>query len=73
MEWLKKLLGYKYLLNVNSGEVHYLPVKGKRCGYVDPRNRKLISEHQFKLLRGSWYKGNLVNGCRWCNKNFDVR
>lgn len=72
MEWIKKLLGYKYLMNTRTGEVHYVPKMGKRCAYIDPGNRKLISKATFRKLRGTWVKGNLINGCKWCNRKYDL-
>jgi hypothetical protein len=72
MEWIKKILGFEYLMNTNTGEVHYVPKMGKRCGFIDNPNRKLISKGRFRSIRGTWVQGNQVNGCRWCLQKHDL-
>lgn len=72
MEWIKKILGYKYLLNKRTGEVHYIPKMGKRCAYINNDNRKLISQTTFRKIRGTWLDDRLINGCKWCNRKHDL-
>ena len=74
MEWIKKILGYDYLLNTNTGEVHYLPKANKRCaiGGIKEENKLLISKARFRKLRGTWHNGHFINGCKWCLRKHDL-
>lgn len=72
-ENLKIILGRKYLLNLNSGEIHLLTHKTKHCWIhmMNPKNKVYMTEKEFKAAMTNGYKGKSVNGCRWCLKNFN--
>ena len=72
MEWFKKILGFKYVLNKNTGEIHSLTNMTKRCGFIDEKNRFLLSKHKLKKIIGKKYNDKLVNGCHWCLKKHDL-
>jgi len=62
--YIKKFLGYHYLLNTHTNEVHDLHSKKDNCGtrWMSNKNRKLVSKERYmKLL-----KLGEVNSCRWC-------
>lgn len=67
-EKVKVFLAKKYLLNTNSGEVHYLPEKTKHCWIhlMNPKNKVFLSENEFQKALANGYNGKPVNGCRWC-------
>ncbi len=70
-EKVKILLGKKYLLNTNSGEVHLLTEKTKHCWIhlMNPKNKIYLTEKEFLKAIESGFNGRPVNGCRWCLKN----
>ena len=73
-EWWQCLIGRPYLLNTNSGEVHDLSRKSKHCWIrlMNPKNKRHLSEKQFRQALKNGYQGKPVNGCRWCLKKHDT-
>lgn len=61
---IKKLLGYHYLLNLNTNEVHCLIEERRNCGteLMLESNQKLISKRKYLRL----LKEGKVNSCHWC-------
>ena len=72
MNWLQKLLGRRFLLNINTGETHDFNNMKKRCGFVDHKNRRFVSYKKFKSLKGKFVNNKYVNGCRWCMPKHDL-
>ena len=61
----KRLLGYKYLVNDNSMEIHKLNNIHKNC------HVPIMNKENTKYIRKSYLKYFLrcnYNGCRWCFK-----
>lgn len=73
-EWWMCLMGKPYLLNINSMEVHDLRKKTKHCWtrLMNPKNKRYLTETQFKKALKDGYNGQPVNGCRWCLKKHDT-
>ena len=66
---LKRLLGKKYLLNLNTKEIHDLSAQHVNChiALMADHNRQFISRKTAKkLLEDSQY-----DGCRFCMKDKD--
>lgn len=76
-EKLRKLFGYTYLLNLNTGEVHDTNNIKARCHVdsISKKNKKYLTKKQFEKAVGSVINKKDVNGCRFCNpkKNTDDR
>ena len=62
-----------YLLNIRSGEIHFIPAKTKHCwlSQMNPENKKYLSAKEFHKVLKEGYKNKPVNGCKWCNKAHD--
>ena len=73
-EWWMCLIGFPYLLNINSMEVHDLRKKTKNCwiNLMTPKNKLYLSEKQFQDTLKNGHKGKPVNGCRWCLKKHNT-
>ena len=69
-DWVRRTLGYKYILNTRSMEVHLADSTNKACGLdkMAEHNKVYITEAKFKKLM-SGKSG--VNGCRFCMKDHD--
>lgn len=69
MDWLRKLIGHHYLLNMRSAEVHDLKNLKKNCKrhLIADANEKYLSEKDLDKLRAR----DQVNGCRWCMPHLD--
>lgn len=70
IEYLLSLLGYKYVANKNTKEIHNFLVPHHNC-HKDLMARKskkyLTTKGKNKLLASGEY-----NGCRWCMKSEDT-
>lgn len=69
-EFFLRLFGYKYLLNINTLEIHSLKNKTKACriDMMAKHNKQYLTEKQMKkLLDGN----SLHNGCRYCLRELD--
>jgi hypothetical protein len=70
MDWLKRLLGYRYLVNMRSAEVH--DIKGEkgncRISKISKENKRWITDRKLDKLRAA----DKVNGCRWCMPYMDT-
>lgn len=64
LEWL----GYKYILNTNTGEIHKVSSLTKRCKIDLLKNGKYISAKRVNKL----YLSGAANGCRYCYKDIDT-
>lgn len=74
VEWFYVFFGFPYLLNANTGEVHYLPNKTKHCwiNLMNQANKVYLSKKQFNSLNGTVFNGVAINGCKWCLKKHDT-
>jgi len=65
MEWLKRLFGYRYLVNMHTGEVHNLDRQHINCciNFMAKGNKRLVSRRKALDLIS---KSRVFNGCRWC-------
>ena len=73
-QYLLKLLGYYYLVNKNTGEVHDLKNNKPRCGIdkMSSKNKKFLSTSEYtELMANGKFNNKTVNGCRYCNPNAD--
>lgn len=62
LEWI----GYKFIANHRTKEVHIASKMTDRCRLIFMRNAEYVSEKRVKKLYESGY-----NGCRFCNKEND--
>ena len=78
---VRRLLGFKYLLNLASGEVHRLKNVTRACGIdkMAKRNKKFLTESQYKgiievadSVAKNSNKENTINGCVHCFKETDT-
>lgn len=65
---LLKIIGYKYVLNINTGEVHDLDNLTNRCqvGRIADKNKKYLTKKQFQKSINCVINNKRVNGCRYC-------
>lgn len=66
--WIRKLFGYRYLINHSSREVHDLKNEHVNC------HINLIVNREFATPKRAMTIMAIVeeyNGCRWCNKKHD--
>ena len=69
-EFFLRLFGYKYLLNLNTLEIHSLKLKTKACRIdmmADHNKKYLTAKQKNKLLEGN----TLHNGCKYCMSEID--
>lgn len=66
---IRRFLGYKYILNVKSGEVHFEDSIKKNCGVdkMKDSNKKYITKRQYSNLKYTYINKHVINGCRHCN------
>jgi len=66
--------GFPYLINIKTGEVHFLPKKTAQCGISNMarHNKRYLSRRTYNSLQGKDVDGKTVNGCMWCNKKNDL-
>lgn len=66
--------GFPYLMNVKTGEVHFLPKKTAQCGIdnMARHNKRYLTRAGFKRVMAAKPPLININGCRWCNKNYDL-
>lgn len=68
----RKLLGYKYLVNVKTGEVHVISKITGACGVhnMAEKNKMYVTEEQYPKLEVLSKKLEVINlnGCVHCNK-----
>lgn len=71
--YFRHLLGYYYLLNKKTGEVHYLPNVKFQCGIskMEEKNRQYLTKAQFDKMKFKYISRKYINGCRFCNKQND--
>ncbi len=72
--WILKLLGYNYLLNKNTGEVHDLRNLKSRCGIdkMSNKNKKFLNESEYNdLMKIGKFEKKSINGCRFCMEKLD--
>lgn len=67
----RKILGQKYLMNKNSGEVHKLSNVNKACGVykMSEKNKLYLTTRKYKEYRNSDIKND---GCIHCNKEYNT-
>lgn len=66
--------GFPYLMNVKTGEVHFLPKKTAQCGIdnMARHNKMYLTRAGFKRMMAKTKLVKNINGCCWCNKNYDL-
>lgn len=66
-EWV---MGYKYILNTRTHEIHRIGHITKQCGvhYMSPKNKWKITEQQYIKFTNEHIQ---FNGCRHCFKVTD--
>ena len=64
MEWL----GFRFVLNRNTGEVHDLRNERKNCRIDMMTNMRYMRRRKVVKL----IKAGEANGCRWCLKKWDT-
>ena len=60
---LKKLLGYSYVVNLGTREIHNLKNTHSNCSINMLTNKKFIKKKELKN-----YLNKKFNGCRYCFK-----
>lgn len=74
-ENIKKIFGYKYLLNKNTGEIHNLDSIKIRCrvDLMSAKNKLSLNKNELDdLLVDGKYENKKLNGCRYCNPILDI-
>ena len=68
----RKILGQKYLMNKQSGEVHKLKNVTKACGVYKmlEENKLYLTSRRYKKFRES--DDIQVDGCIHCNKKYNT-
>jgi hypothetical protein len=70
IEYLSTLLGYKYVANKNTKEIHDLQSLHHNC------HKELMSSKSKKYLtakgKDELFASGEYNGCRWCMKLVDT-
>ena len=61
---LMEFLGFEYILNTKSGEIHNVKNLHKNCNFTSLKHGKYISTRKAKKLT----KDNTSKFCRWCNR-----
>jgi hypothetical protein len=56
-----KLLGYRYVANLRSKEIHRLDTRFKQCNIELIRTKKYLREKDLAMWERAGY-----NGCRFC-------
>jgi len=71
--WEKILifLGYKYILNINTGEVHDVTKAKLNCGIskMAKKNKKRLTYKGYDDIRYTYVNHKYVNGCVHCNNS----
>jgi len=69
----RHIFGYKYVLNISTGEVHLENSVGNQCGisYMNSKNKKYLTKRQYLDIVNTYYNNKWVNGCTHCNKITD--
>ena len=68
-EEINYLLGWRYIINTKTKEVHDLKNKKASCrlDLMSSKNKKYVGRQEmFRLVKEQDY-----NGCRWCMKIYD--
>lgn len=63
---IKKFFGFKYLVNLNTKEIHDLNNNHKNCHVDLIKNTKYIRKRKLEK-----YLNDDFNGCRFCLKKHD--
>ena len=73
---LRFLFGYKYLLNINTREIHSLKHTHINCCLpsISNEHKKYLTEKgMLKLIKGQPDSGTFrYNGCYWCLKKYNT-
>jgi hypothetical protein len=78
MNFINRLLGKTFLVNVHTGEVHNLKNEKKNCGIslISRDHKKYVTKKKaIQLTKPSLDNPQeifLFNGCRWCMPKEDV-
>jgi hypothetical protein len=70
MEWFKVFFGYRYLVNMHTGEVHNLRNPHKNCQtfLIGKDHKKYVTLAKAKKMIAT----GKFNGCRWCMGAWDT-
>jgi hypothetical protein len=63
---IKKMLGYTYMVNLSSKEIHDLKNTHVNCNLELIVHKKFITKRMLKE-----YLQNGYNGCRWCMPEYN--
>lgn len=74
-KFFRRLFGYKYILNTNSGEVHVEDNIKFQCSfkYLKKDNKKYLTKRQYNDIKHTYIKRHYIDGCRHCNKVDDTK
>jgi hypothetical protein len=67
-KFLRKVFGYKYILNTKTGEVHTDTATGNCTRNLSKDNKRYLSERQYQRIKYTYVNKHYVNGCMFCNK-----
>ena len=67
----RRLFGFRYLVNVRSGEVHDLANQKVNCllHMMNDDNKMFVGKKKAKRMMKD---NDFYNGCKQCNKDFDT-
>lgn len=66
LEKIKKILGYRYIVNLNTWEIHDLKNTHENCKLNLMTNKKMITKKQLNA-----YLEDGFDGCKWCLKEYN--
>ena len=69
-KFLRRLLGYTYILNIKSAEVHCEYTITPMCSInkMKESNKKYITKRQYNNLKYTYINKRIINGCIHCNQ-----
>lgn len=70
IEWVMLILGYGYVTNSKSKEIHRLRHKHVSCHLKEMKHKSYITRK--KALELINMQGSKWNGCRWCWESRDT-
>ena len=65
--WFLELLGFKYIVNHHTKEIHRAESTDSRCRFFLMTKAERINKKKLQKLLTQGY-----NGCRWCMREYDL-
>ena len=72
IEWIMNFLGYGYVINLRSKEIHRLKTKHSNCRLNQMKRKKYVTKDRAMWLMNFPQLGKGWNGCRYCFSERDL-